>query len=240
MAVGEARVAEAGADGDRAPALHVLHERDFAQALHDGVVVQTGSRSRRRRFSGSPCAGATGRLKRLDVQLPGRFCAPRSIEPSSSIMPGQPMPMKGASLTSSFFATAIRRLSMPARLSTAPSRSRPLVIGVAPELVFPDIGLGQVFGFLHVEMHDAGADIGAADIDAENGFMRLEHPLRREMHGADQAGFIRIVADRDQIDLDAVGFQDHRRCGRSRARRRGSRGSHRRPRCARCSSSLSA
>ena len=59
-------------------------------------------------------------------------------------------------------------------------------------------------------MHDAGADIGAADIDAENGFVRLEHPFRREMHGADQAGFVRIVADRDEVDLDAVGFQDHR------------------------------
>ena len=38
-----------------------------------------------------------GRLKRLLSQLPGRFCAPRSIEPSSWITPGQPTPTTGAS-----------------------------------------------------------------------------------------------------------------------------------------------
>src|SRR3977135_1930322 len=38
-AVGEARVAEAGADGQHAPALDILHERHFAQALRHAVIV---------------------------------------------------------------------------------------------------------------------------------------------------------------------------------------------------------
>ena len=41
--------------------------------------------------------------------------------------------------------------------------------------------------------------------------MRLEHPARRQMRGADQAGFVRIVADRHQVDRHLVGFEDHRR-----------------------------
>src|SRR5205807_7758749 len=38
-AVGEAGVAEAGADRQHAPVLHVLHARGLAQALQHGVVV---------------------------------------------------------------------------------------------------------------------------------------------------------------------------------------------------------
>src|SRR3954471_17162627 len=38
-AVGEAGVAEAGADGEHAPARDVLHRRHLGEALHDGVVV---------------------------------------------------------------------------------------------------------------------------------------------------------------------------------------------------------
>src|SRR5262245_7625016 len=39
-AVGEARVAEPGADGEHAPMGHVAHERRLAQPLHHRVVVQ--------------------------------------------------------------------------------------------------------------------------------------------------------------------------------------------------------
>src|SRR5262245_10792175 len=39
LAVGEAGIAEAGADRDHAPVLGVLHERPLAQSLHDRVVV---------------------------------------------------------------------------------------------------------------------------------------------------------------------------------------------------------
>src|SRR5262249_36861837 len=44
FAIDEARVAEAGPDGEDAPALHIAHERHLAQALHDGVGVQQHGR----------------------------------------------------------------------------------------------------------------------------------------------------------------------------------------------------
>jgi hypothetical protein len=40
---------------------------------------------------------AVGRWKAWLSQSPGRFCAPRAMEPSGRMSPGQPMPMKGAS-----------------------------------------------------------------------------------------------------------------------------------------------
>jgi hypothetical protein len=36
---------------------------------------------------------ALGKLKLVLSQFPGRFCAPRLIEPSSSIGPGHPLPI---------------------------------------------------------------------------------------------------------------------------------------------------
>src|ERR671924_414085 len=38
-AIGEARIAEPGADGQHAPALDVLHEWHLAQALHHRVIM---------------------------------------------------------------------------------------------------------------------------------------------------------------------------------------------------------
>ena len=83
-------------------------------------------------------------MKLLLSQLPGRFCAPRSIEPSGSMMPGQPMPMKGASLRPSFSARAIsfsQHLDEP--LDGLLAR-RSLLVAVPPQLELPDRGLGQV------------------------------------------------------------------------------------------------
>ncbi len=40
MPVGEPRIAKAGADGQHAPVIDILHERHFAQALHDRVIMQ--------------------------------------------------------------------------------------------------------------------------------------------------------------------------------------------------------
>ena len=40
--------------------------------------------------------------------------------------------------------------------------------------------------------------------------MRLEHPFRREMRGADQPGFVRVIAHRNELDGNLVRFKDHR------------------------------
>ena len=60
-----------------------------------------------------------GRLNLLLSQLPGRFCAPLSIEPSLLMTPGQAMPMNGASLNPSLSAFAIRSLSSLTRRLTS-------------------------------------------------------------------------------------------------------------------------
>src|SRR4051812_23047039 len=64
----------------------------------------------------------SGKLKRLLSQLPGRFWAPRSMVPSESMMPGQPMPMNGARRSPSLPARVISPLSIPTSSSTASSR----------------------------------------------------------------------------------------------------------------------
>ena len=74
--------------------------------------------------------------------------------------------------------------------------------------MLPHAGFRQVGGLLQIEIDHAGADIGAADIDGENGVEALEQPFGREMGGADQARLIRIVADRHQVDRDTIGLED--------------------------------
>src|SRR5207253_7133769 len=44
LPIGEARVAQSGADSQYAPSFHVLHEWYLAQALHHGIVVNQHSR----------------------------------------------------------------------------------------------------------------------------------------------------------------------------------------------------
>src|SRR5262245_4555143 len=87
----------------------------------------TASLCRRVTVSCSPMVGiasckAIGRLKLLLSQLPGKFCAPRSMVPSSAMIPGQPMPMKGARRNPSLPARAITLSSISISFFTAPSR----------------------------------------------------------------------------------------------------------------------
>jgi hypothetical protein len=44
VAVGKAGVAQSGADSQYAPALHVLHERDLRESLHDAIIVHDDHR----------------------------------------------------------------------------------------------------------------------------------------------------------------------------------------------------
>ena len=44
VTVGEAGVAQSGADRQYAPTLHVLHEGDLGESLHDAVVVHNDDR----------------------------------------------------------------------------------------------------------------------------------------------------------------------------------------------------
>src|SRR5215216_2761526 len=73
-------------------------------------------------ISGTARRSSAGRLNRLLSQLPGRFWPPRWMAPSSPMSPGQPMPMKGATLCSALSARSTRSLTIAARRPTASAR----------------------------------------------------------------------------------------------------------------------
>ena len=58
-------------------------------------------------------------------------------------------------------------------------------------------------------MHDPGADVGPADIDGENRVMRLKHPRRSQLHRANQARLIGIVANNADFGFDVIELQQH-------------------------------
>ena len=149
-----------------------------------------------------------GRLKRALSQLPGRFCAPALIAPSRAISPGQPIAISGASLMRAFAALSIER-SMD--LDQPVDRFLPLgfVLRMPPQLEGGDLGARQIGRALGVQLDDAGADVGAADVDRQQAAEALVEPRRRQVRAADQARFIGMRADWQQIDLDPLAFQDH-------------------------------
>ena len=115
--------------------------------------------------------------------------------------------MKGASFSPSVSACgdqALQHLDQPLDRSL-PGR---LVIGMAPEFGLPDRGLRQIRRLLPAGFDHAAADIGAADIDRQDAVMGLEDPGRRQMQAADQARFIRMKADRHQVDLEFLGLEN--------------------------------
>ena len=85
-----------------------------------------------------------------------------------------------------------------------------LFVAVPPQLELPHFGFEQIGGAAQVQLDDSGADIGPADIDREDRVMRLEHPRRGKMSGADEAGFIGIFADDANLGFDVVGLQQRR------------------------------
>ena len=98
---------------------------------------------------------------------------------------------------------------MPTSSSTASSRLTFFSSPCRQSSNFHDRRLGQVGRLLaELSCDDAGADVGAADIDGENGVVASNIQARRQMRGADQAGFVGIVADRLQVDCDLVGLED--------------------------------
>src|SRR5262245_9445038 len=148
---------------------------------------------------------AAGRLNLLLSQFPGRFWAPRVIEPSSSITPGQAMPSTGARLRSLFFAALIRMPNMWVSRATASSlstlwslwrhsfmsRTRAFDRSLSPE----------------VQINDTDAHIASADIRCKDRVVAIEHPSRQQMRGADQAGLVWVVMDRVKVDIDVVLLQ---------------------------------
>ena len=83
-------------DRQNAPVFDVLHNHEFRSNPARPRRCARQWTFHAPQSKGLTIATLSGRLNLLLSQLPGRFWAPRSIEPSSSITPGQPIPMKGA------------------------------------------------------------------------------------------------------------------------------------------------
>jgi hypothetical protein len=86
-----------------------------------------------------------------------------------------------------------------------------LVVGMAPYLGCEDTGCREVGCLLEVELDDAGADIGAADIDRQDRVVPGKDPGRRDVSAADQPGLVRIMVDRFQLDAGALDLEPRRR-----------------------------
>ena len=78
-----------------------------------------------------------------------------------------------------------------------------LLVAVPPQLELHDLRFDQVGRIPRVELDDAGADVGAANIDSEDAVVAFEHPRRQQVRGAEQARLVGVVADQLQLDLDA-------------------------------------
>ena len=63
--------------------------------------------------------------------------------------------------------------------------------------------------FFSLSLDDAGADVGAADVDGENAVVALQHPRRHEVRGADEARLVGIILDELQFDLVVLGLEQH-------------------------------
>ena len=83
-----------------------------------------------------------------------------------------------------------------------------LLVGMAPELGFPDTRLAEVGRLVLAQFDDAGTDVGAADIDRDQAVIGFEDPFRREMGAADQSGLVGMMAHRHQLDRMALRLQD--------------------------------
>src|SRR5205807_2320824 len=83
-----------------------------------------------------------------------------------------------------------------------------LVIGVAPEFGFEDAGLRQIGCLPPTRLDHAAADIGAANVNREDAVMGFQYPGWRQMKTADQPGVVRMKADRQQIDFEALRLEN--------------------------------
>src|SRR5215475_3465652 len=79
---------------------------------------------------------------------------------------------------------------------------------MAPEIGFPDTGLGQIRGLLQPHLDHAATDVRAADVDREDAVMGLQNPGRSKVSAADQAGFIGVKANGAERGFRAISLQD--------------------------------
>src|SRR5712671_2925919 len=208
LLVGEPGVAEAGADGEDAPMLDALHVRHFAQALHHRVVVQDDERV---------VAGDLGDA--LADEL-------RQVEAAAFPVAGEVLPAAldravladeaGAADADEGRQLQLLLLGAVDQILEHADQARDrivalgLVVAMPPQLRLRDTALRQVMLLLAAQLDDAGAEIAAADIDGEDRVMAGEDPGRRQVDRADEAGLVGMVLDRHQVDVDAVGLEQHR------------------------------
>jgi hypothetical protein len=80
---------------------------------------------------------------------------------------------------------------------------------VAPKGRFPDTGSSNIA--LLLQLHDADAKIGAADVGGDNGVVAVQHPGRCQLEAAEQASLVRMAGDRGHLYAEALLLEEHER-----------------------------
>ena len=209
MPVGEAGIAEPSADRERRPMVDILHERRLAQALHHRVVMQNDAVSSPPIFGIALIRSGSARLKQL-VSGCRANSAPRdrSNHPRS-IMPGQPMPMNGASLTFSVAARSISRFSIPSEIVDGfLALDVALRRHAATTRYFHTQALERSVFLFRLRLTIPALIFGPPISTARIAPCALNIHARREMCGTEQSGFVRFIANWNEVDLYLVCFQD--------------------------------
>src|SRR5260370_21691294 len=206
LAIGKSRVAQTGADREYAPVVDVLHLRDLAQALDHRVVVH--DHDRLMTFEARQPPGELGReLEVLAFPVARQILA--ALHYDATLVPQARtadteerceldlLPGGKPDQLDRHRRHALRRLI-----------ARRFVVAMPPMQVLPHLGLRQVT-FLQDELDNADSQIAAADVGGEDRVMTGQHPARRKLHRADQAGLVGMLGDGAQLDLDVLAGQQY-------------------------------
>src|SRR5882757_9833089 len=202
LAIGEARVAQPRADRQHAPAIHILHERNFGETLHYAVIMH---QDRGVVFADLWNAFDQARRQIEPAALPIarqvlRALFDRAVLLDDAGTGDADERRKFQPFGIGFGYQILAHLDQPLDRAFA----RRLVVGMPPQLGFPHLGPGKILRLLPARLHHAATDIGAADIDREDAVVGLKNPGWRQMQRTEQAGIVGVKTDRHQIDLEVV------------------------------------
>src|SRR5262245_13933950 len=163
-AIVEARVAQAGSDCQDPPVLHVLHERHLAQTLHHGVVVHERDRLVSADLGNGPTQ-VGGKVEAIALPIAGQVLCATGDRAVLFDHARTANADEGGQVQAFLFGASnelAQHLDQPFYRVVASG----LVVDVAPLVEFPHRRLREIRRAFQIELDDAGAEIGAAEIAA--------------------------------------------------------------------------
>src|SRR4051812_9469950 len=80
---------------------------------------------------------------------------------------------------------------------------------MSPQLEPSYGGIREIRLFLRVQLHDAGPDVAAADINSQDAVVTRQDPRGHQLHTTEEACMVRIVPDGFQLDVPSIGLEEH-------------------------------